>query len=57
MTDQKPTSPFAMNPARITILVLGTLAIVMIVGALLGGVGDYQALREAADNPSSASAP
>jgi hypothetical protein len=57
MTDQKPTSPFAMNPARITILVLGALAIVMIVGALLGGVGDYQALREAADNPSSASAP
>ncbi|MEP7240742.1 MAG: pilus assembly protein TadG-related protein [Devosia sp.] len=54
MTDQPPTSPFAMNPARITLLVLGALALVLIVGAILGGVGNYQALRESASSAASA---
>jgi hypothetical protein len=54
MTDQPPPSPFTPTPARITILVLGVLALVMIIGAIMGGVGNYQTLREAA---SSSSAP
>lgn len=44
---QKPDSPFKLNSARITILVLVVLAIVMIVGAINGGVSNYQQLREA----------
>jgi len=53
MTDQPPLSPFKLTGPRILILVLGVLAIVMIVGSLLGGVSNYQLLKEAA--PSSAS--
>ena len=52
MTDQPPTSPWKLNPARITLLVLGVLALVMILGAVFGGVENYQLLREAV--PSSA---
>ena len=54
MTDQKPLSPFALTPPRILILVLGVLALVMIIGAIAGGVGNYQALREAASSVSPA---
>jgi hypothetical protein len=61
MTDPAPLSPFKLTPPRILILVLGVLAIVMIAGALMGGVGNYQALREAeqatSSAPSSSSAP
>ena len=60
MTDQKPLGPFTLTPPRITILVLGVLALVMIIGAIAGGVGNYQALREAASSSSaeaSSSAP
>ena len=46
MPDVKPIGPFTLTPPRIMILVLGVLALVMIVGALLGGVGNYQTLRE-----------
>ena len=55
MPDQTPrsTGPFALTPPRILILVFGALAIVYIVGALLGGVGNYQQLREAAQGASS----
>jgi hypothetical protein len=56
MSDQPPPSAFTLTPARITILVLGALAIVMIVGAILGGVGNYQELKEAASS-AQASAP
>jgi hypothetical protein len=49
MTDNKPISPFTLTPARIMILVLGALAITMIIGAILGGVGNYQQLRDARD--------
>lgn len=47
MTDPAPLSPFKLTPQRILILVLGVLALVMIIGAIAGGVGNYQALREA----------
>ena len=47
MTDPAPLKPFKLTPPRILILVLGVLALVMIIGAIAGGVGNYQALREA----------
>ena len=53
MTDQKPLSPFALTQPRIIILALGALALVLIIGAIAGGVGNYQALREAASASSS----
>ena len=56
MADPKPLSPFTLTPPRILILVLGVLALVMIVGAIMGGVGNYQALRESTQDTSSASA-
>jgi hypothetical protein len=49
MTDTKPPSPFALTPPRILLLVLGVLAVAYIVGALMGGVGNYQQLRDARD--------
>lgn len=53
MTDQQPISPWKLNPARITLLVLGVLAILMILGAVLGGVQNYQILHEAVSSASS----
>jgi hypothetical protein len=49
MTDQPP-SPFTLNRTRIIILVLGALAVTFIIGAITGGVGNYQTLREAASS-------
>jgi hypothetical protein len=54
MSDPAPLSPFELTPPRILILVLGVLALVMILGAIAGGVGNYQALREANQASSSA---
>ena len=56
MADPTPLSPFALTPARILILALGVLALVMIIGAIMGGVGNYQALRESTQDYSSSSA-
>ena len=55
MTDQQPSSPWKLNPARITILVLGILAILMIIGGIFGGVQNYEILHEAVSSASSAS--
>jgi hypothetical protein len=46
---ETPPSPFKLNQTRILILVLGALAVTFIIGAITGGVGNYQALREARD--------
>jgi hypothetical protein len=56
MADPTPLGPFTLTPARITLLVLGVLALVMIAGAILGGVGNYKTLREAASSAASAPA-
>jgi hypothetical protein len=50
MPDPKPASPFALNPARIIILVLGILAVIFIVGSIMGGLSNYQLLRESASS-------
>jgi hypothetical protein len=56
MTIEPPTSPWKMTPARITILVLGIVAILMIAGAIFGGLGNYERLRESTDSSASSSA-
>ncbi|MEQ1899634.1 MAG: hypothetical protein ABL866_02760 [Devosia sp.] len=48
MTDQKP-NPAALTRTRIFIILLGALAVTMIIGAISGGVGNYQQLRDARD--------
>jgi hypothetical protein len=55
MTTEPPISPFKLTPQRTLILVLGILAIIFIIGGIMGGVGNYQALRES--EPAASSAP
>jgi hypothetical protein len=55
MTSEPPVSPWKLTPPRIVLLILGVLAIALIVGSLMGGVGNYERLKEAA-RPSSSSA-
>ena len=55
MTNEKPLSPWTMTPARITIVVLGVLAVVMIAGAIFGGVANFAILQQASTNPSASS--
>ena len=57
MTDQPPLSPWKLTPARITLLLLGALALVLIIGAIMGGVGNYQQLRESASPQDSSARP
>ncbi len=58
MPDQKPLSAWTMTPARITIVVLGVLAVVMIVSAISGGVANFAILQQAnTDASASSSAP
>jgi hypothetical protein len=53
MTDTKPPGPLTLTPSRILLLVLGAIAMTYIVGALMGGVANYQELRDARDAASS----
>jgi hypothetical protein len=56
MTTEPPISPWKMTPARITLLALGVVAILMIAGAIFGGLGNYERLRESTDSSASSSA-
>lgn len=49
-TPRQPLSPWTMTPARLTIVVLGFLAVVMIAGAIMGGVANMEVLKEAASS-------
>ena len=56
MTNDHPTqaepeklSPWKLTSGRIVLLILGALIALYTASALLGGLGNYQALREAAD--------
>ncbi len=51
MTDEKPISPWKLTPGRIIILLFGVLIVVYVASALMGGLGNYQALRESATTP------
>ena len=57
MTNEKPLTAWTMTPARITIVVLGVLAFLMIVGGIFGGVANFAILQQAnTDASASASA-
>ena len=49
--EEKPLSPWKLTPGRIVILVMGVLLIVYTLSALMGGLSNYQQLREAAITP------
>ena len=49
MTDTPPPGPFKLTRSRVLLLFLGALAITYIVGALMGGVSNYNDLRNARD--------
>jgi hypothetical protein len=56
MTDQKPLSPFTLTPPRIMLLVLGALALTFIIGGIMGGVANYDALKQSRDDALSSTA-
>ncbi len=57
MTDTPPPpGPFQLTPARIVLLILGALLLLYLVSGLLGGLGNYQVLREAAQDARAAAA-
>ncbi len=42
-----PLSPWKLTPGRIVILILGVLLVLYTVSAMMGGLSNYQQLREA----------
>ncbi|UYN98176.1 MAG: hypothetical protein KIT02_09310 [Devosia sp.] len=48
MTNEKP-GPFGLNRTRIFLLALGALVLVITVSMMMGGLGSYNALKEAAN--------
>jgi len=53
MTDDsnKPQSPWKLNSGRVVLLVMGALLLAIITSTLLGGLGNYQQLKEGAKAP------
>ena len=56
MHDQKPLSPYTLTPPRIMLLVLGALALTFIIGGIMGGVANYDALKQSRDDALSSTA-
>ncbi len=48
MPETKP-SPFKLNPTRIFILAMGALVLLITISMMMGGLGSYQALRDASN--------
>ncbi|WP_439601088.1 hypothetical protein [Devosia sp.] len=48
---KKPDSPFRLNRQRIVLLLLGALLLTYVISAMLGGLGNYQQLKESAAQP------
>lgn len=57
MSEEKPPSPWKLTPGRIVILILGILLILYTASALMGGLTNYQQLREGATTPPEQPAP
>ncbi|MBN9364556.1 MULTISPECIES: hypothetical protein [unclassified Devosia] len=53
---KKPDSPFRLNRQRIVLLLLGALLLTYIISAMLGGLGNYQQLKESATQPATGAA-
>jgi hypothetical protein len=45
--DDKPIGPFKLTSGRIVLLVMGLLLVLIIASQLMGGLSNYQQLREA----------
>lgn len=54
---KKPDSPFRLTGSRIVLLLLGALLLTYIVSAMLGGLGNYQQLKEAATEAPASTTP
>jgi hypothetical protein len=52
---QKPDSLWRLNPARIIILILGALVLMILASSMMGGLGNYELLKEAATEAKPAS--
>ena len=50
MSDEpkKPLGPWQLNSSRMVLLILGALLAIYLASSLLGGLGNYQQLKEAA---------
>ena len=48
---KKPDSPFKLTRSRIVLLLLGALLLTYIISAMMGGLGNYQKLKESAPKP------
>lgn len=48
MTDENK-SPFGLNRTRIFILAMGVLVLLITISMMMGGLGSYNALKEAAN--------
>lgn len=48
MSDEKPLSPWKLNPGRIVLLILGVLLVLYTISALMGGLTNYQVLKQGA---------
>lgn len=57
MSDTPPQSPFTLTPARITLLIIGALAVITILAALSGGLSNYQLVKQGATEQSSSQPP
>jgi hypothetical protein len=56
MADQNP-SPWKLTPARIVILILGALIVLYTASTMLGGLSNYQQLKEGATTETPATTP
>lgn len=45
--EDKPVSPWKLTPGRIVILILGVLLVLYTASAMMGGLSNYQQLRDA----------
>ena len=46
---ETPESPFKLNRTRIFILAMGAFVLLIAISMTMGGLGQYQALRDAAN--------
>ena len=53
--NEKPDNPWRLNPARIVILILGALVLLYVVSSIMGGLGNYELLKQAATETKPAS--
>ena len=51
-----PDSPFKLNQSRIVLLVLGAVLLLILISSLMGGMTDYQQLKEGAQQQKAQSA-